>query len=151
MDELDRTILRFLGKDGRTPYTEIAQKMNISEGTVRNRVGKLIDENVLQIVGIADPAKLGYQVAAVVGVTIQGGNLDQAGEKIASFPEVSDVLMVSGEFDLILQVYCRDRDHLSRFLNQDLRPVNGVSQTQTFMILKTFKASSNIHTTNDAA
>ena len=145
MDELDRTILNFLGKDGRTPYTEIAQKLDISEGTVRNRVGKLIDENILQIVGVADPAKLGYQVAAIVGVSIQGGNIDQAGGVIASFPEVSDVLMVSGEFDLILQVYCRDRDHFSQFLNQDLRPVSGVTQTQTFMILKTFKATSNIH------
>ncbi len=144
MDELDRTILHFLGRDGRTPYTEIAQKLEISEGTVRNRVGRLIDENVLQIVGVADPLKLGYQVSAVIGVSIQGGHIDQAGNKIASFPEVSDVLMVSGEFDLILQVYCRDREHLSMFLNQDLRPVAGVSRTQTFMILKTFKATSNI-------
>lgn len=151
MDELDRTILRFLDQDGRTPYTEIAQKLKISEGTVRNRVGKLIDDNVLQIVGVTDPAKLGYHISAVVGVTIQGGNIDKAGEKIASFQEVSDVLMVSGEFDLILQVYCRDRDHLSKFLNQDLRPVSGVTQTQTFMILKTFKTTNNLHPSKVAA
>jgi Lrp/AsnC family transcriptional regulator, regulator for asnA, asnC and gidA len=144
MDKLDRTILKFLGKDGRTPYTEIAQKLNISEGTVRNRVGKLIDENVLQIVGVADPLKLGFQVSAVIGVSIQGGNIDRAGKEIATFDEVSNVLMVSGEFDLLLQVYCRDSEHLSTFLNQDLRPVEGVSHTQTFMILKTFKATSNI-------
>jgi Lrp/AsnC family transcriptional regulator, regulator for asnA, asnC and gidA len=144
MDKLDRTILQFLGKDGRTPYTEIAQKLSISEGTVRNRVGKLIDENVLQIVGVADPQKLGFQVSAVIGVSIQGGNIDHAGKEIAAFDEVSNVLMVSGEFDLLLQVYCRDSEHLSTFLNQDLRPVEGVSHTQTFMILKTFKATSNI-------
>jgi len=144
MDELDRTILHFLGKDGRTPYTEIAQKLGVSEGTVRNRVGKLIDENVLQIVGVADPLKLGYQISAVIGVSIQGGNIDEAGKEIATFSEVSNVLMVSGEFDLILQIYCRDSEHLSTFLNQDLRRVHGVSRTQTFMILKTFKATSNI-------
>jgi len=145
MDELDRTILQFLQQDGRTPYTEIAQNLNISEGTVRNRVARLIDDNVLRIVGVADPEKLGYTVSAVIGVSIQGSNIDLDAKEIATFPEVSDISMVSGEFDLILTVYCRDREHLTAFLNQKLRSIEGISRTQTFVILSTFKTTNNMH------
>lgn len=145
MDELDHTIIQFLQEDGRTAFTEIAKKHEISEGTVRNRVSRLIEDGVLRIVGVADPLKLGFTVSAVIGVSIQGGNIDQAGREIAAFPEVSDVIMVSGEFDLILLVYCRDREHLTEFLNQKLRPIDGISHTQTFVVLSTFKTTSNMH------
>ncbi len=144
MDDIDHTILQFLQQDGRTAFTEIAQKLQISEGTVRNRVSRMTEDGVLRIVGVVDPQKLGLTVSAVVGVSIQGGNIDQAGTEIATFSEVSDVIMVSGEFDLILLVYCRDREHLTEFLNQKLRPIQGISHTQTFVVLSTFKTTSNM-------
>jgi Lrp/AsnC family transcriptional regulator for asnA, asnC and gidA len=106
---------------------------------------RLIDDDVLRIVGVADPAKLGLTVSAIVGVSIQGSNIDQAGKEIAAFDEVSDVIMVAGEFDLILMVYCRDRDHLTAFLNQKLRPIEGLTRTQTFMIFGSFKTTHNLH------
>ncbi len=145
MDELDHTILQFLQKDGRKPFTEIAQNLDISEGTVRNRVSRLIEDDVLRIVGVADPGKLGFNVSALVGVSVQGGDIDQIGKRIATFPEVNDVIMVSGEFDLILMVYCRDREHLTSFLKQNLRPIPGISHTQTFVILSSFKSSTEMH------
>ncbi len=144
MDNIDHTILQFLQQDGRTAFTEIAQKLQISEGTVRNRVSRMTEDGVLRIVGVVDPQKLGLTVSSVVGVSIQGGNIDQAANEIATFSEVSDVIMVSGEFDLILLVYCRDREHLTEFLNQKLRPIQGISHTQTFVVLSTFKTTSNM-------
>ncbi|MBC8507490.1 MAG: Lrp/AsnC family transcriptional regulator [Anaerolineales bacterium] len=149
MDELDRTILQFLQQDGRKPFTEIAQKLDISEGTVRNRVSRLIEDDILRIVGVADPVKLGFTVSSVVGVSVQGGDIDKIGKKIATFPEVNDVIMVSGEFDLILIVYCRDREHLTTFLKQSLRPILGISRTQTFIVLSSFKSNTDMHPLTD--
>jgi Lrp/AsnC family transcriptional regulator for asnA, asnC and gidA len=144
MDELDHSIVSFLQKNGRIPFTEISQKLNVSEGTVRNRVSRLLKEGIVRIVGIADPAKMGYSLAAIIATSIQGANGEKAAVKIAKLPEVSDVLMVSGEFDLMVQVYCRDSEHLSTFINTALRTIPGVLHTQTFVVLKTFKAASNL-------
>ncbi|NUQ36256.1 MAG: Lrp/AsnC family transcriptional regulator [Caldilineales bacterium] len=141
MDQLDRSILAILQQDGRTPYTEIAQRLEISEGTARNRVARLMEKGALQIVGMIDPYQLGFDAPALIGVSVQGANLEDVAACIAHFPEVSYLVMVSGEFDLIVEVLCRDREHLATFLNQQLRKTPGVFRTQTFMILETYKMS----------
>ncbi len=139
MDELDIKIINELQRDGRMPFTDIAKTLNVSEGTVRNRVARLIDEQVIHIVGMLDPTRVGFEAPAMIGVTVQPAILESVAETIASFPEVSYLIMVSGEFDLFVEVFCRDRDDLAAFLNQKLHQVNGVVRTQTFMTLKIFK------------
>jgi len=139
MDELDLSILASLQTDGRRPFTDIAQELGVSEGTVRNRVSKLIEKQILHIVGLVDPASLGFNAPAVVGVSVAEGDIEQIAMKIASYPEVSYLIMVSGEFDLIVEALCKDREHLADFLNYKLRKVEGVERTQTFMTLRTFK------------
>ena len=144
MDELDLEILSLLQQDGRKPYTEIAHELGVSEGTVRNRVYRLIDEQIIQIVGQVDPIHMGFDAPAVMGVTVQPSEIEKAAEQIASFPEVSYLLMVSGGYDLIVEVACRDRAHLTNFLNQSLRKVPGVQAIHTFLILRTLKADYDI-------
>jgi len=144
MDELDNAILRFLQKNGRIPYTEISQNLSVSEGTVRNRISRLLKEGIVRIVGIADPVKMGYALAAMIAINVHGAQGEEVATHIADLPEVSDVLMISGEFDLMVQIYCRDSEHLSIFINTALRTIPGISRTQTFIIMKTFKASSNL-------
>jgi Lrp/AsnC family transcriptional regulator for asnA, asnC and gidA len=139
MGETDRAILAFLQRDGRKPFTEIAQSMGISEGTVRNRLARLLEEQVVQIVGLVDPYQLGFDAPAVIGVSLQPLYLDPAAAEIAAFPEVSYLIMVSGEYDLMVEVMCRNREALASFLNHKLRKVQGVIRTQTFLILHTFK------------
>ncbi len=141
MDELDRIILRNLQEDGRKPFTEIANVAHVSEGTVRNRVAKLIEEGVLRIVGVANPFHLGYKTPAVIGVRVEPGYMEEAARVIASFDEVSSLVMTSGTVDLLLEVFCRDTEHLAQFLNTQLHHVPGVRQTETFFILRTYKLS----------
>jgi Lrp/AsnC family transcriptional regulator for asnA, asnC and gidA len=75
----------------------------------------------------------------MIGVSINEGDIEAIAAEIAVFPEVSYLIMVSGEFDLIVEVLCKDREHLANFLNQSLRRIPGVGRTQTFMTLRTFK------------
>ncbi len=139
MDKLDLAIIDALKANGRRPFTDIAQEVGVSEGTIRNRVTRLIDDRILHIVGLVDPSSLGFNAPAMIGVSVTGGDIEEIGHKIASFPEVSYLIMVSGEFDLMVEVLCRDREHLADFINQHLRRVQGVGRTQTFMTLRTFK------------
>ena len=141
MDDLDLGIVERLQVDGRRPFTEIAQDLDVSEATVRNRVSRLIEDRVLQIVGMVDPYHLGRDAPAMIGVTLEPGDWDPIIETIANFEEVSYLVLVSGQFDVIVEVMCRDRNHLADFLNNSLRRVSGVVSTQTFTILRTCKMS----------
>jgi len=139
MDEIDRSILSFLQKDGRKRFTEIAKALGITEGTVRNRVAKLREAHVLQIIGMVDPLRMGYDAPAIIGVSIQPPYLEEVAAEIAIWPEVSYLIMVAGEYDLLVEVMCRDREHLASFLRDQLQQVTGVLRTQSFMILHTYK------------
>lgn len=141
LDETDRAIIAQLQYDGRMSFTDIATELGISEGTVRRRVKNLTESGVLQIVAIMEPQLLGWNAAGMIGVTVQAGQIEAVANQIAQFPEVSYLFMASGEFDLFVEVFCKDREHFVSFLNQKLHHVAGVQRTQTFMILKMYKLS----------
>ena len=141
MDRIDRAIVARLQYDGRMPFTDIAAELGISEGTVRRRVKRLTESGVLQIVAIVEPRFLGWGAAAMIGVTVEAGRVDAVAQRIAQFPEVSYLFMAAGEFDLFVEVFCRDREHFVSFLSQSLQQVPGVARTQTFTILKMYKIS----------
>lgn len=139
MDKVDLDIINKLQVDGRKSFTDIAKELDISEGTVRNRVARLLDQNVIQIIGMIDPAQLGYDAPAMIGLSVQPPMLESVAATVATFSEVSYLIMVSGEFDLIVEVLCEDRDDLASFLNEKLLRVPGITRSQTFIILRTYK------------
>lgn len=141
LDKLDRNIIAQLQYDGRMPFTDIASELDISEGSVRRRVKRLIEDGILQIVGIVEPQYLDWQAAAMVAVTVQPGQIEAAAFQIAQFPEVTYLFMASGGYDLFVEVYCRDRAHFASFLSNSLQKVPGIERTETFMILKMYKLS----------
>ena len=140
-DKIDMEILKILNRDGRTKFTTIAKSINRTEGTVRNRVARLMQERVRQIVGMVDPYRLGYDAPAVISISVQPPLLNQVAKTISKFPEVSYLIMVSGDYDLLVEVLCKDRDHLANFLNEKLLKVSGITNTQTSMVLHTYKMS----------
>jgi len=146
MDQLDHSIVERLQSNGRMRYTTIANALNVTEGTVRNRVAKLLEQKAIQIIGILDPHRMGYNAPAIVGVSIQPPHLEEAAAEIAAMPEVSYLIMVAGGFDLMVEVFCRDRAHLATFLRDQLLQVAGVQRTQTFFILHTYKMAHGAQT-----
>lgn len=139
MDKVDSDIVALLQKDGRMPFTDIARELGISEGTVRNRVARLIEDKIIHIVAMVDPVQVGFDAPAMIGVSVEPPEIENVSAIVANFQEVSYLIMVSGEFDLFVEVLCQDRAHLAEFLNQKLRRVPGVTRTQTFMTLQTYK------------
>lgn len=141
LDEIDRKIISFLQYDGRMPFTTIAAEMGITEATVRRRVNQLTDDGILQIVAIVEPRDLGWNEAAMIGISVQANVLARVAEDIAELPEVTYLFQAAGEFDLFAEVYCRDRAHFVSFLNDKLQQIPGVERTQSFLILKMHKLS----------
>jgi Lrp/AsnC family transcriptional regulator for asnA, asnC and gidA len=141
MDVLDRSIVALLQEDGRMRYTEIAKALDVTEGTVRNRVAKLLEDRAIQIIGVLDPHRMGYNAPAIIGVSVLPRQLEEAAAEIAAMKEVSYLIMVAGEYDLIVEVFCRDREHLAAFLKDQLLQVAGVQRAQTSFILHTYKVA----------
>ncbi len=121
------------------PYTEIAKALEVAEGTVRNRVAKLLENNIFQIIGVLDPLRAGFNSPAIIGVRVQPPHLDDVAEAISRLPEVSYLIMVSGEFDLIVEVLCEERSHLASFIRDQLQQIPYIERTQSFVILHTYK------------
>lgn len=141
LDELDREIISFLQYDGRMPLTKIATELGTTEGTVRRRVKQLIDNGTMQVVAIVEPHNMGWEEAAMIGISVQTNLLSSIADEIAKLPEVAYLFQAAGEFDLIAEVFCRDREHFVSFLNDKLQQISGVERTQSFMILKMHKLS----------
>jgi Lrp/AsnC family transcriptional regulator for asnA, asnC and gidA len=141
LDDIDREIISFLQYDGRMPFTKIAQELGISEGTIRRRVQQLNANGVLQIVAIVKPHVMGWNEAAIIGISVKANMISSIADEIAKLPEVAYLFQAAGEFDLVAEVFCRDREHFVSFLNNKLQQIPGVERTQSFMILKLHKLS----------
>jgi Lrp/AsnC family transcriptional regulator for asnA, asnC and gidA len=138
IDDLDKAIIEQLQQDGRLPYTKLATAVGLSEAAVRQRVQRLVESGVVQIVAVTDPLTLGFRREAMIGLKVEG-DLRGVADIIASIPEVSYVVVVSGSFDLLMEVVCEDDDHLLALLNDKIRSIPGVRSTETFTYLRLYK------------
>jgi Lrp/AsnC family transcriptional regulator for asnA, asnC and gidA len=138
LDDVDKLIIDRLQEDGRLPYTKLATAVGLSEAAVRQRVQRLLDAEVMQIVAVTDPLTIGFRRMAMIGVRTEGDTREIA-DVIAAMPEVDYVVATSGSFDLLMEVVCEDDDHLLSLLNDKVRATPGVRSTETFMYLRLFK------------
>jgi Lrp/AsnC family transcriptional regulator for asnA, asnC and gidA len=136
---LDKRIIEHLQQDGRRPFTQIAADLGVSEAAVRARTNRLVERGILQIVGVTDPLKLGFQQQAMIGVRCERNRLLDVAEAVSGFPEVDYVVITAGTFDLLIEVVCENNEALLRFLTEKLRAVDGVRDTETFVYLRMVK------------
>ncbi|MBS1742968.1 MAG: Lrp/AsnC family transcriptional regulator [Bacteroidetes bacterium] len=139
LDKLDFEILSFLQEDGRMSFTVIAEKLGVSIGTVRTRFNKLIEDGTVNIIGRVNPDKVGFRSYAHIAVFVRPATLkDKVAQKIVKMPEVSFLALTSGDYDLEVDVMCRDNNHLVDFIN-NISKIEGVFQTKTTIYFKVYK------------
>ncbi|MEM7525435.1 MAG: Lrp/AsnC family transcriptional regulator [Pseudomonadota bacterium] len=139
-DKLNRGIVAMLQEDGRRPYNEIAAALDVSEGTVRNRVSGMRQAGQLRIVAITDPISVEYETAAMLGVKVApGATPTSVGERLGRLPEVIYVLWVSGRFDLLVEVVAETRADLLHFLDEHAHEMTDIATVETMTGLRNFK------------
>ncbi|MCF0095512.1 Lrp/AsnC family transcriptional regulator [Micromonospora sp. NPDC049114] len=134
LDDVAKQIIEQLQEDGRRPYATIGKAVGLSEAAVRQRVQRLLDSGVMQIVAVTDPLQLGFPRQAMIGLRTDG-DLEAVADRLAELDEVDYVVITAGSFDLLTEVVCRNDDHLLEIL-QRLRAVPGVLATEAFVYLK---------------
>ncbi len=135
MDNLDRTIIEMLQKDGRAPNARISRALHVSEGTVRRRLAKLIRERTIRVVAVAEPQQLGYHLSAVVGLRTDPPRTESVATALAALSETEHVAVTTGRYDVLAWVDVVDAAALSDFLQHKADAVDGVRQTETFIVL----------------
>ena len=138
LDDVSKAIIARLQTDGRAAYSAIARDIGLSEAAVRQRVQRLLDSDVLQIVAVTDPAQVGFDRQAMIGVRVKG-DLTPVQEALSTLPEVAYVVLTAGRFDVLVEVVCVDDDHLLDLLTARIRTIDGVLETETFVYLKLAK------------
>jgi len=135
LDDLSKAIVEQLQEDGRRSYAAIGKAVGLSEAAVRQRVQRLTDSGVVQIVAVTDPLQVGFRRQAMIGLRCEG-DLEDVADALAELPEVDYVVITAGGFDLLVEVVCEDDDHLLEVLNQKIRGLPGVRTTETFVYLR---------------
>ncbi|MEI7915618.1 MAG: Lrp/AsnC family transcriptional regulator [Mycobacteriaceae bacterium] len=142
LDEMSKSIIEKLQQDGRRSYAAIGKSVGLSEAAVRQRVQRLIDSGVMQIVAVTDPMQLGFSRQAMIGVRCQG-DATKVAERLGALDAVDYVVLTAGTYDAIVEVVCADDAELLELLNTEIRAVPGVTSTETLVYLKLVKQQYN--------
>jgi Lrp/AsnC family transcriptional regulator, regulator for asnA, asnC and gidA len=135
LDDVSKAIIEQLQEDGRRAYATIGKAVGLSEAAVRQRVQRLLDAGVMQIVAVTDPLQVGFPRQAMIGIRCEG-DVEMVASKIADMPEVDYVVITAGGFDLMVEVVCENDDHLLELVSKRIRAVPSVRSTESFVYLK---------------
>lgn len=139
LDDTDLAIIRILQDDGRKPFAEIAAELKLAASTVQQRATRLIETGVVKIRAVTDGDAVGVNVMATIAIKADGTRLREVAAELGRFSEVSYVVICTGPYDLLLEVGCKDNDHLLSFISDKLAKVRGVRESETFLYLRIVK------------
>lgn len=140
LDDLDYQILEQLIHDGRKSFTDIADELNVSVGTVRNRYNAFIENNLLTIIGRVNPEKIGFHTYAQILIKVRPvDKIAEVADIISKLPEVSFLAMTTGQYDLEVNVMCRNNDHLVELMTNHITKMDGIFESSTNIYFKVYK------------
>ncbi len=142
LDDLDGTdiaIVRLLQEQGRTPNAQIARELGVSEPTVRKRIDRLFQEEIIKVVAVLNPRKTGYATDVLVGIRVEPGKMQDVGRALSKYDHVVYLGYVTGRYDLLVEMLFRDDEALLRFLQEELPALGGIVSTETSHVLRTEK------------
>ncbi len=140
LDDVSKQLVEELQRDGRRSYADLAKSVGLSEAAVRQRVRRLLDDGAMQIVAVTDPATVGFSRQAMIGIRAEGDLRDVA-RRLSELPELEYVVLCAGSFDILVELVCEDDESLLRLLDESIRAVDGVRETETFIYLRLVKQS----------
>jgi Lrp/AsnC family transcriptional regulator for asnA, asnC and gidA len=138
VDDVGKRLIEELQQDGRRSYAALAKTVGLSEAAVRQRVQRMVDSGLMQVVAVTDPLQVGFRRQAMIGLRVEG-DLTTIADELAKIDEIDYVVITAGSFDILLELVCEDDDHLLRVLSQRIRVLPGVRDTETFVYLKLAK------------
>jgi len=139
IDRIERQVILLMQQNGRMPYVEMAEHIGVTEGTIRRKVNRLIEEGIIKVAAVADPFAIGFDSPAIITIKTQTDRVMQVADEIGRLPGVRFVALCTGSFDIIMEGYWADNQELFRFLTQELAKVEGIREFSTSLLLQVKK------------
>lgn len=139
IDRIERQIILLLQQNGRMSYVDMAEAIGVTEGTIRRKFHRLIEEGVVKIAAVASPFAIGFDTPAIISVKTETNKVLEVAEQVCRLPGVRFVALTTGSFDLILEGYWANNQELARFLTEELARVQGISEYSTSLVLRIVK------------
>lgn len=138
IDNVDLRILETLLQDAKRPYTEVAKKVHVSQGTVHVRMHKLEEAGIVEKTTLRlNYARLGYDITAFIGIFLQKSALyDTVLNRLKEIPEITNIHYTTGNYSMFVKIHCRDTNHLKEVLHDKMQQVEGIERTETMISLE---------------
>ena len=138
LDDISKRIVELLQEDGRRPYAEIAREVGLSEAATRQRVQRMTEAGVIQIVAVTDPMQLGFRRMSMIGIRVSGDPRTIA-EELTTIPELAYVVVTLGTFDILVEAVCEDDEHLIELIATRIRTIPGIAHTESLLYAGLYK------------
>ncbi|HEY8416072.1 MAG TPA: Lrp/AsnC family transcriptional regulator [Thermaerobacter sp.] len=139
LDKTEREIVKLLQKDGRMSFVDMAEHIGVTEGTIRRKFYRLLDEGIIKIAAVTNPFEVGFNAPAIIGLNVDQSRIREIVEKLTALPHVHLVVMTTGIYDIIVYAFFADNRELAEFLLEDLSKIEGITNTQTSLVLEIYK------------
>ncbi|MDN4524451.1 Lrp/AsnC family transcriptional regulator [Fictibacillus fluitans] len=140
IDHLDKGIIKLLSKDGRMSFTEIANRLNVTEKTVRSRYNNLVENNILEVVGVINPISLGVKVGAIIQISVVPPNMDHAIQQLRDITGIRFITLTSGEYQLLVQANVKDYEEITEIV-KSIHQLQGINKTNVILQMDVYKNS----------
>jgi len=138
VDNVDLKILEILRDDAKKPFTEVAKKVHVSQGTVHVRMNKMKEAGIVEKTTVkVNYAKLGFDITAFIGIYLEKSALyDKVVAKLKEIPEITSIHYTTGNYSMFVKIHCRDTNHLKEVLHDRMQQVDGIERTETMISLE---------------
>ncbi|MDM5337054.1 Lrp/AsnC family transcriptional regulator [Fictibacillus enclensis] len=140
IDHLDKGIIKLLSKDGRMSFTEIANRLNVTEKTVRSRYNNLVENNILEVVGVVNPISLGVKVGAIIQISLVPPNMDQTIQQLRDIAGIRFITLTSGEYQLLVQANVKDYEEITEIV-KSIHQLPGINKSNVILQMDVYKNS----------
>ncbi|MGO4488703.1 Lrp/AsnC family transcriptional regulator [Microbacterium oxydans] len=138
LDDISKRIVELLQEDGRRPYAEIAREVGLSEAAARQRVQRMTEAGIIQIVAVTDPMQLGFHRMSMIGIRVSG-NPREIAQELTTIPELAYVVVTLGTFDILVEAVCEDDEHLIELIATRIRTIPGITHTESLLYAGLYK------------
>ncbi|CAN7485159.1 Lrp/AsnC family transcriptional regulator [Microbacterium maritypicum] len=138
LDDISKRIVELLQEDGRRPYAEIAREVGLSEAAARQRVQRMTEAGIIQIVAVTDPMQLGFHRMSMIGIRVSGDPREIA-EELTRIPELAYVVVTLGTFDILVEAVCENDEHLIDLIATRIRTIPGITHTESMLYAGLYK------------
>lgn len=138
LDDISKRIVELLQEDGRRPYAEIAREVGLSEAAARQRVQRMTEAGIIQIVAVTDPLQLGFHRMSMIGIRVSGDPREIA-EELTTIPELAYVVVTLGTFDILVEAVCENDEHLIDLIATRIRTIPGITHTESMLYAGLYK------------